>query len=122
MLFANLPNFLNTKNQKKTKTTTTGTIMTTRIGRWNVRKDMLLSRIKQESSTMCFQEIESLFHCAETNVFNQGVCAGLYTRALVCLNRQKVEARKTKNALGTLGYQFSRFNQKGMKQFKNQKV
>jgi hypothetical protein len=96
--------------------------MTTRIGRWNVRKDMLLSRIKQESSTMCFQEIESLYQCAEANVFNQSICAGLYTRALVCLNRQKVEARKTKNALGTLGYQFSRFNQKGMKQFKNQKV
>ena len=95
--------------------------MTTRIGRWNVRKALILSRMDQEQSEMCAAEGEVLTSCLVKNAVNQELCLGYYARYSVCVNRQKLEARKTKNALGTLGYQFSTFNKKGMKQFKQEK-
>lgn len=95
--------------------------MTTRIGRWNVRKALILSRMEQETSSMCHHEVENLATCVDKNPLKQELCAGFYARYLVCVNRQQLEARKTKNSLGTLGYQFSAFNRKGMKQFKEQK-
>jgi hypothetical protein len=96
--------------------------MTTRVGRWNIKKEIILDRMNQGGVELCGQEADRLLECIEKNGDRQVYCEGYYARYLVCVNRAKLVERKTKQALGTLGYQFSTFNRKGMKQFKEQRI
>ena len=77
--------------------------------------------MNQGGISMCGPEADKLLDCLQANIGNQTYCEGYYARYIVCANRAKLVERKTKQALGTLGYQFSKFNRKGMKQFKEQR-